>query len=184
MTEENVTDCAENVTNCAENVIRGHAINFRVGHGFDAHRLIGGDHVVIGGVRIPHTARLEAWSDGDVLIHAICDALFGAAGIGDIGQHFPNTDPSWQGADSLDLLREAVSKISHLHFRIVNVDSTVVAQAPKLAPHVQEMRDVLSQALCVDVSRVNIKATTSEGLGYTGRGEGIAAHAVVLLTLD
>lgn len=156
--------------------------NLRIGHGFDVHAFTAGDHVVIGGVRIAHSAGLKAHSDGDVLIHALCDALLGAAALGDIGRHFPDTDPAWKGADSRLLLRETVAMVAGRSYRLANADCTVIAQAPKLAPHIDEMRARLAADIGVDQVSINIKATTSEGLGYTGRGEGIAAHAVVLLT--
>lgn len=159
-------------------------MDFRIGHGFDAHAFAEGDRVVIGGVRIPHGARLAAHSDGDVLIHALCDALLGAAGLGDIGRHFPDTDPAYGGIDSRELLRATLQKLAGLRYRVVNADCTVIAQAPRLAPHIEKMREILAGDLGVDSSRINVKATTSEGLGFTGRGEGIAAHAVVLLASD
>lgn len=153
----------------------------RIGHGFDVHRFTSGDHVILGGVRIAHTQALAAHSDGDVIIHAVCDALLGAAALGDIGRHFPDTDPAWRGADSRGLLRHVVALIRARGFQVANVDATVIAQAPKLAPHITAMRANLAEDLKVEREAVNIKATTSEGLGFTGRGEGIAAHAVALL---
>lgn len=163
---------------------RGCFPDLRIGHGIDVHAFKDGDHVVIGGIRIPHVAAMDAWSDGDVLAHALCDALFGAAGLGDIGRHFPDTDPAYKGADSCELLREALRRVSQLHYRLINADCTVIAQAPRLAPYIEAMREKLAGILCIDSSHINIKATTSEGLGYTGRGEGIVAHAVVLLSLE
>lgn len=153
----------------------------RIGHGFDAHRFGEGDSVVLGGVAIPHTHSLIAHSDGDVLIHALCDALLGAAGLGDIGKHFPDSDDAYRGIDSRALLRTVVERLHKLGFGIVNTDTTIVAQAPKLAPHIDAMRAHLASDLDVEKDRINIKATTTEGMGYTGRGEGIAAHAVVLI---
>ncbi|ROR32237.1 2-C-methyl-D-erythritol 2,4-cyclodiphosphate synthase [Inmirania thermothiophila] len=153
----------------------------RIGHGFDVHRFGPGDGVVLGGVRIPHTHGLIAHSDGDVVIHALCDALLGAAALGDIGRHFPDRDPAWAGADSRVLLREVVARVAAAGLRPGNADVTVIAQAPRLAPHVEVMRARLAADLGVEVGAVSIKATTSEGLGAVGRGEGIAAHAVVLL---
>ncbi|MAC47216.1 MAG: 2-C-methyl-D-erythritol 2,4-cyclodiphosphate synthase [Oceanospirillum sp.] len=153
----------------------------RIGHGFDVHKFGPGDHIVIGGVTIPYEQGLVAHSDGDVLIHALCDALLGAAGLGDIGKHFPDTDPEYAGADSRALLRHVVNLLSQQGWQVGNIDSTIVAQAPKMAPHIDQMRDLLAQDLQVEVGAVNVKATTTEKLGYTGRKEGIAAHAVALL---
>jgi len=154
---------------------------FRIGTGFDVHRLEAGDGVILGGVRIACPYRVVAHSDGDVLIHALCDALLGAAALGDIGRHFPDTDAKWRGADSRALLREVVAKLAAAGWAPVNVDVTVIAEAPKLAPHVEEMRRRLAADLGIGVSQVSVKATTSEGLGFTGRKEGIAAQAVALL---
>ena len=153
----------------------------RIGHGFDAHRFGPGDHVTLGGVRIPHDLGLEAHSDGDVLIHALCDALLGAAALGDIGRHFPDSDPRYRGIDSRILLREVRDALAERGLRVANVDCTVIAQVPRLRPHVAAMCACLAQDLGVQADCVNVKATTTERMGYTGRGEGIAAHAVVLL---
>ena len=153
----------------------------RIGHGFDAHRFCEGDHVVIGGVRIPHTQAMLAHSDGDVLIHAICDALLGALGLGDIGRHFPDTDPAYAGIDSTRLLQRVVASMRGAGWRLGNLDATVIAQAPRLGPHIEAMRRRLAELLEAAPEQVNIKATTTEKMGYTGRGEGISAHAVVLL---
>ena len=153
----------------------------RVGHGYDVHRLGDGDHLVIGGVTIPYHQALEAHSDGDVLIHALCDALLGAIAAGDIGQHFPDTDPANAGIDSRELLRRVVALVAAAGYQLANADLTIVAQAPKMAPHIPAMREHLAADLHSEVSALNIKATTTEGLGPTGRGEGIEAHAVVLL---
>ena len=157
-------------------------IDLRVGHGYDVHRFGSGDHVVIGGVRIAHERGLVAHSDGDVLIHALCDALLGALGRGDIGHHFPDTDPALAGVDSRLLLRRVVADLHQSGWQLANADTTVIAQAPRLATHIPGMRVCLAEELGVVVERVNVKATTTEGLGFTGRSEGIAAHAVVLLT--
>lgn len=157
-------------------------MNLRIGQGLDVHAFAPGDHVVLGGVRIPHTHSLAAHSDGDCAIHALCDALLGAAGIGDIGSQFPDSDACWEGADSRDLLRRCMSLLHDGGWRVLNADLTLVAQAPKVAPHVAAMRANLAADLGLDAGAVGIKATTSEGLGFTGRGEGIAALAVVLLT--
>ena len=153
----------------------------RIGHGYDVHRFGAGDEVVIGGVHIPHTRGIEAHSDGDVLIHAVCDALLGAIGEGDIGQHFPDTDPANAGIDSRLLLRRVVQLVHQAGRILANMDATLVAQAPKLAPYIAAMRENLAADLAAGVGRVNVKATTTEKLGFAGREEGIAAHAVVLL---
>ncbi len=153
----------------------------RIGHGFDVHRTCAGDHVVLGGVTIAHDRALQAHSDGDVLIHAVCDAVLGALGAGDIGHHFPDSDPANAGIDSRELLRRVARLMVDGGLRVANLDSTIVAEAPKMAPHIDSMRANLAADLGVPVERVNVKATTTERLGYTGRGEGIAAHAVVLL---
>lgn len=153
----------------------------RIGHGYDVHRFQEGDHITLGGVRIAHDQAFVAYSDGDVLLHAICDALLGALGLGDIGRHFPDTDPRFKGADSRQLLRAVMSMAEARGWRVVNLDSTVLAQAPKLAPHIEAMRSAIAQVLQVSEEQVNVKATTTETLGFVGRKEGIAAHAVVLL---
>lgn len=153
----------------------------RVGHGYDAHRFGPSRPLVLGGVTIPHPLGLAAHSDGDVLVHALCDALLGAAGLGDIGRHFPDSSAEYAGVDSRILLRRVVGLLKGQGLAAGNADVTVVAQAPKLAPHVPAMRANLAADLEVDPARVNVKATTTEGMGFTGRGEGIAAHAVVLL---
>ncbi len=153
----------------------------RIGHGYDAHRLVPGRRLVLGGVTIPHTHGLAAHSDGDVLIHALCDALLGAAGLGDIGRHFPDSDARYKDADSRIFLREVRARINAQGFQVGNVDCTIIAQAPRLAPHIEQMCACLADDLGIAVSQVNVKATTTEGMGYTGRAEGIAAHAVALL---
>ena len=153
----------------------------RIGHGFDVHRFGEGDHLMIGGIAIPFGQGFVAHSDGDVLLHAICDALLGACGLGDIGRHFPDTDEAWAGADSRALLRHVHGLIHDAGYRVGNVDATVIAQAPKLAPHTASMEACIASDLALEASAVNVKATTSERLGFTGRGEGIAAEAVVLL---
>lgn len=154
---------------------------YRIGHGFDVHAFRPGDHLMLGGVRIPFDKAFKAHSDGDVLIHALCDAILGAAALGDIGRHFPDTDPRFSGIDSRMLLRQVVEKVREKGLAVGNVDATIVAQAPKLMPYLPEMRANLAVDLAVDEDRVNLKATTTEKLGYPGRGEGVAAHAVVLL---
>lgn len=154
----------------------------RIGHGFDAHRFGDGDFITIGGVRIAHERGLVAHSDGDVLIHAVCDALLGAAGLGDIGRHFPDTDAAYKDIDSRILLRRVRDALADRNWRVANVDSTVVAQAPRMGPHIAAMCANLAQDMGVAPDCVNVKATTTEKMGYVGRREGIAAHAVVLLT--
>lgn len=156
-------------------------MQFRIGHGFDVHAFGPGDQVIIGGVPIPYSKGVVAHSDGDVLIHALCDALLGAAALGDIGQHFPDTSEDWRGADSRGLLRRVASLLAEHGYVVENVDGTVIAQAPRIAPHLAAMRDCLGQDLNIDLERVSIKATTTEKLGYIGRGEGLAAHAVALI---
>jgi 2-C-methyl-D-erythritol 2,4-cyclodiphosphate synthase len=153
----------------------------RVGQGYDVHRFGEGDHIMLGGVRIPHQQGMVAHSDGDVLIHAICDALLGAAAMGDIGHHFPDTDDQYADANSRDLLRQVVGLLKDHGFRLNNVDATIVAQAPKLAPYIQDMRQVLAADMGIELVQVNIKATTTERLGFTGREEGIAVHAISLV---
>lgn len=155
--------------------------NARIGHGFDVHAFGKGDSIIMGGVEIPHDQALMAHSDGDVLIHALCDAMLGAAGQGDIGQLFPDTDKQYQGMDSRVFLREVNHRVSQLGLKLANADMTIIAQAPKMSPHCHEMKLNLCDELECDLSILNIKATTTEGLGYIGREEGIAVHAVVLL---
>lgn len=156
-------------------------MDYRIGQGYDVHAYGPGTHIVVGGVTIAHDRGVQAHSDGDVLIHALCDALLGALALGDIGQHFPDSDPRYRGVDSRILLRAVVSLLREQRYRVHNVDATVIAQAPRMAPHIPSMRERLSQDLAVDTDRVSVKATTSERLGFVGRGEGISAHAVVLM---
>jgi len=153
----------------------------RVGQGFDVHALVAGRKLVIGGVDIPNEKGLDGHSDADVLLHALCDALLGAAALGDIGRHFPDTDSRYQNADSRMLLREVSALVQEAGYRIVNIDATIIAQAPKMAPHIPAMVNNIAADLGLSRGQVNIKATTTEGLGFAGRGEGIAAQAVVLL---
>lgn len=153
----------------------------RIGHGYDVHKLIEGRKLILGGVDIPYEKGLLGHSDADVLTHAVMDALLGAAALGDIGQHFPDTDPKYSGADSLQLLRHVVELLQARQYQVGNVDATILAQAPKLAPHIPAMRENLARAMGVDADQVSVKATTEEGLGFTGQKEGIAAHAVALL---
>jgi 2-C-methyl-D-erythritol 2,4-cyclodiphosphate synthase len=152
-----------------------------VGIGYDSHRLLAGRRMVIGGVEIPGELGLDGHSDADVLAHAITDALLGAAGLGDIGEHFPDTDERWRDADSMQLLAEVVESVQNAGFELVNVDCTVVMERPKLAPHRQAIRDGLAAVLGLDARRVNVKASTGEGIGFVGRGEGVAALAVAAL---
>lgn len=153
----------------------------RIGHGYDVHKLVEGRQCIIGGVDIPSPMGLLGHSDADVLLHAISDAILGAAAMGDIGHLFPDTDDKWKGADSLELLKEVVKQVNAKGYKIVNVDSTILAQAPKMAPHIIDMRKNISSACNIDFDCVSVKATTEEGLGFTGAKEGIAAHAVCLL---
>ncbi|WP_416140903.1 2-C-methyl-D-erythritol 2,4-cyclodiphosphate synthase [Halomonas sp. HK25] len=153
----------------------------RIGHGFDVHRFGAGDHLMIGGVAVPFGHGFVAHSDGDVLLHAVSDALLGACALGDIGRHFPDTDPAWEGADSRRLLRHVVGLVRQAGYRVGNLDATLIAQAPKMAPHIAAMATNIAEDLGVEGDAINVKATTTERLGFTGRGEGIAAEAVVLL---
>ncbi|HEX7116229.1 MAG TPA: 2-C-methyl-D-erythritol 2,4-cyclodiphosphate synthase [Steroidobacter sp.] len=153
----------------------------RIGHGYDVHAFTDGDHITLGGVRIPHDRGVLAHSDGDVLLHAICDALLGAVGLGDIGMHFPDSDPRWRGADSRQFVRHARELLRERGYAVVNVDATVIAEAPKLGPHRQSMRANIAADLGLDPGRVNVKATTTERLGFIGRREGLACQAVVLI---
>lgn len=156
-------------------------MNMRIGHGYDVHRLVEGRRCIIGGVDIPFELGLDGHSDADVLTHAVMDALLGALALGDIGKHFPDTDPAYKGADSLALLRHVSALIHEKGWQIGNIDATVLAQAPKLAPHIVQMRENLAAAMECDVDRVSVKATTEEKLGFTGAKQGIAAHCVCLL---
>ena len=153
----------------------------RIGQGFDVHALVAGRKLIIGGVDIAHDKGLDGHSDADVLLHALCDALLGAAALGDIGRHFPDTDSRYKNADSRMLLREVSRLVQEANYRIVNIDATIIAQAPKMAPHIPAMVNNIAADLGLSRGQVNVKATTTERLGYTGRGEGIAAEAVVLL---
>ena len=153
----------------------------RIGHGFDAHRFGEGDTVTIGGIAIPHSQGLIAHSDGDVLIHAICDAILGAIALGDIGKHFPDNDPAFKNIDSAELLKSVMQSANKKGYVVGNLDCTVIAQAPRLGAHIYAMQTKLAGLLNIEVDVVNVKATTTEKMGYTGRGEGISAHAVVLM---
>ena len=153
----------------------------RIGNGYDVHRLVAGRKLILGGVDVPYAKGLLGHSDADVLLHALSDAILGAIGEGDIGRHFPDTDPAYKGADSIELLRHVMDLADARGYRITNVDTTIVAQRPKLAPFIPQMRLNIARALSTEEDRVNVKATTTEELGFAGRGEGIAAYAVALL---
>jgi 2-C-methyl-D-erythritol 2,4-cyclodiphosphate synthase len=156
-------------------------MKIRVGQGLDVHAFCAGDHVVLGGVRIPHDQALAAHSDGDVALHALCDAMLGAAALGDIGRHFPPSDPQWAGADSRDLLRKVDMLLKHDGWAVVNADITLVCEQPKITPHAGQMQINIATDLGVDKKDISIKATTTEGLGFCGRGEGITALAIVMI---
>ena len=158
--------------------------DIRIGQGYDVHRFTDGDHVTLCGVRIPHAQGILAHSDGDIPLHALCDALLGAAGLGDIGRHFPDTDPQWRGADSRMLLRHVQGLLAARGFRVGNVDLTILAERPKVAPHAAQMCAHVAADLGIPADRVSVKATTNEKMGFVGRGEGIAAMAVALLLRD
>ncbi len=153
----------------------------RIGHGYDVHRLVEGRKLIIGGVEIPWDKGLMGHSDADVLLHAISDALLGALSLGDIGRHFPDTDPVYKGADSMKLLMHVVRLVEEKGYQVGNLDATIIAQKPRMAPHIQAMQINIAKCCMVDADNINVKATTEEGLGFTGTGEGISAHAVVLL---
>ena len=153
----------------------------RIGHGYDVHRLVEGRDLILGGVKIPYKVGLDGHSDADVLLHAVSDALLGAAGLGDIGKHFPDTDPQYKGADSLKLLQIVGQKVAAAGYRISNIDVTMIAQKPKLKDHIPQMEANIASVLKMDVGRINVKATTEEKLGFTGREEGLRCHAVCLL---
>ena len=153
----------------------------RIGHGYDVHKLVEGRDLILGGVKIPYEKGLLGHSDADVLLHAVSDALLGAAALGDIGKHFPDTDPQYKGADSLELLRVVGEKIKEAGYKVCNIDVTMIAQRPKLAPHIPTMRENIARVLNVEIGQVNVKATTEEHLGFTGDGSGMSCHAVCLL---
>lgn len=153
----------------------------RIGHGYDVHRLVEGRKLIMGGVDIPWEKGLLGHSDADVLLHAIADAMLGALAMGDIGKHFPDTDPAFKGADSMKLLAHVVWLLQERGYQVGNLDATIIAQRPKMAPHIQTMRENIARVCGVEVDQINVKATTEEGLGFTGTGEGISAHAVVLM---
>ena len=156
----------------------------RIGQGFDVHRLVAGRKLVIGGVEIPHAKGLQGHSDADVLLHAICDALLGAAALGDIGRHYPDSDPGFSGIDSRELLRQTAAKLFAANYRVVNVDATIIAQAPRMAPHISRMIGNIAADLGLQPAAINVKATTTEDLGFVGREEGNAAQAVALIEDD
>ena len=153
----------------------------RIGHGYDVHKLVPDRDLILGGVKIDHSLGLLGHSDADVLLHAVSDALLGAAGLGDIGKHFPDTDPQYKGADSLKLLEIVAQRVKEAGYRVSNIDVTMIAQRPKLRPHIPQMEANIASAVGIDVSRINVKATTEEKLGFTGTEEGMACHAVCLL---
>lgn len=153
----------------------------RIGHGYDVHRLVEGRTLILGGVNIPYEKGLLGHSDADVLVHAIMDALLGAAALGDIGKHFPDSDDSYKNADSIELLKKVIELISEKGYAIENIDSTIIAQAPKLAPFIEKMRENIAAVCKIDIEQVNVKATTEEKLGFTGEGLGISAHAVCII---
>ena len=155
--------------------------DIRIGNGYDVHRLVEGRKLILGGVDVPHTLGLEGHSDADALVHALCDALLGALGAGDIGAYFPDTDPKWKGISSLLLLKEVMRMCREKGYELSNADTVIVAQKPKLAPHLPEMKDNIASTMGIDTDQINIKATTTEKLGFAGREEGIAAYAVALL---
>ena len=155
--------------------------NLRIGHGYDVHRLVDGRPLILGGLAVPYEKGLDGHSDADVLLHAIMDALLGAAALGDIGRHFPDSDPAYAGVSSMVLLKSVGGILKHAGYAVVNIDATVLAQAPKLAPYIEEMRRRIAEALGLNYDCVSVKATTEEGLGFTGEGRGIAAHAVALI---
>lgn len=157
------------------------AVPFRIGQGFDVHAFGEGDHVMLGGVRVPHDRGIVAHSDGDVALHALCDAMLGAAALGDIGRHFPPSDPQWKGADSRAFVRHCDGLVRTLGWRVGNADITVVCERPKVGPHAEDMRRLIALDLGIELDAVSVKATTTEKLGFAGRGEGIAAQAVCLL---
>ena len=159
----------------------GKVVSMRIGMGYDVHRLVEGRDLIIGGVKIPYEKGLLGHSDADVLLHAIMDALLGAAALGDIGKHFPDTDPAYKGISSIKLLEKVGELLEENHVFIENIDATIIAQAPKMRPHIDTMRENIAKALLIDVGQVNVKATTEEGLGFTGSGEGISSQAICML---
>jgi len=157
------------------------SVGFRIGHGYDVHAFESGDHVILAGVKIPYHQKFKAHSDGDVLIHAVCDALLGAAALGDIGQHFPDTDDQFKNIDSRHLLKHVIKLLKDENYQLGNLDVTIVAQAPKMLSHISQMKKNLAEDFAVSTQQINVKATTTEKLGYTGREEGISVHAVAII---
>lgn len=170
------------IIHAAEGGRKERQTDMRIGMGYDVHRLTEDRDLMIGGVKIPYEKGLLGHSDADVLLHAVMDALLGAAALGDIGKHFPDTDSAYKGASSIKLLERVGQLLEEHHFLIENIDATIIAQAPKMRPHIEAMRENIAKALCIDVAQVNVKATTEEGLGFTGQGEGISSHAICMLT--
>jgi len=160
------------------------SVGIRIGHGFDVHAFEPGDHIILAGVKIPYHQQFKAHSDGDVLIHAVCDALLGAAALGDIGQHFPDTDDQYKNIDSRHLLKHVIKLLKDENYQLGNLDVTIVAQAPKMLSHIPQMIKNLAEDFAVSTQQINVKATTTEKLGYTGREEGISVHAVVIIQQD
>lgn len=158
--------------------------SMRIGQGYDVHRLVEGRPLILGGVDVPYDKGLDGHSDADVLLHALCDALLGAAALGDIGKHFPDNDENYSGIDSRILLRKVYNLLGGHSYQVVNIDATIIAQEPKLAPYIDEMRQHIAADLQLEMNQVNVKATTTEGLGFTGKGEGIAAQAIVLIVKE
>ena len=177
MSNDNSNDHSNNNSNLRSSG----QLPFRVGHGYDVHRFGEGDHIIIGGEKIVHHSGFVAHSDGDVLLHALCDALLGAVGEGDIGRHFPDNDPTYENIDSSILLAQTYQLVTEHGYSVANIDCTIIAQSPKMAPHINAMRKNIADVLGVSSTQVNVKATTTESLGFAGREEGIAAHAVVML---
>ena len=165
-----------------KDTVCGKVVSMRIGMGYDVHRLVEGRDLIIGGVKIPYEKGLLGHSDADVLLHAIMDALLGAAALGDIGKHFPDTDPAYKGISSIKLLEKVGELLEENHVFIENIDATIIAQTPKMRPHIDAMRENIAKALLIDVGQVNVKATTEEGLGFTGSGEGISSQAICLVT--
>ena len=180
-TSDNSSDNSSDDTNDNASGASSERLPFRIGHGYDVHRFGEGDHIIIGGEKIDHHSGFVAHSDGDVLLHALCDALLGAAGEGDIGRHFPDNDPSYENIDSSILLKQVCALITGHGYSVANIDCTIIAQTPKMSPHINAMRNNISGVLGISSTQVNVKATTTETLGFAGREEGIAAHAVVML---
>ena len=181
MSHDNTTDNSNDNAKDGLSDTLSSVLPFRIGHGYDVHRFGDGDHIIIGGVKIEHHSGFIAHSDGDVLLHALCDALLGAVGEGDIGRHFPDNDSAYENIDSSILLEQTYQRVTGHGYSVANIDCTIIAQAPKMSPHINAMRNNIADVLGVSSTQVNVKATTTETLGFAGREEGIAAHAVVML---